>query len=141
MTRCCYHIDRTYRTKPRRDDTFLMGSRMGGLISLYAISELPGIFGGAACLSTHWPAGGGAMVDYLQRTVPKADDHRLYFDHGTATLDSLYAPYQVRVDAILRNAKYRDEENFVTRVLEGADHSERAWRVRVDGPIEFLLRR
>ncbi len=134
-------IDRTYRTKPRRDDTFLMGSSMGGLISLYAISELPGLFGGAACLSTHWPAGRGAMVEYLQRNVPKADDHRLYFDHGTATLDSLYAPYQVRVDAILRNAKYRDEEHFMTRVFEGADHSERAWRVRVDGPLEFLLRR
>ena len=31
---------------------------MGGMISAYAISEYPEIFGGAACLSTHWPLGG-----------------------------------------------------------------------------------
>jgi len=134
-------IDRTYRTKPRRDDTFLMGSSMGGLISLYAISELPGMFSGAACLSTHWPAGRGGMIEYLQRNVPKADDHRLYFDHGTATLDSLYAPYQLRVNEILRSAKYKDGENFVTQVFDGADHSERSWRVRVETPLEFLLRK
>ena len=27
---------------------------MGGLISLYALTEYPEVFGGAACLSTHW---------------------------------------------------------------------------------------
>jgi hypothetical protein len=31
-----------------------MGSSMGGLISLYAISEYPHVFGGAGCISTHW---------------------------------------------------------------------------------------
>ncbi|MBL0172200.1 MAG: esterase family protein [Gemmatimonadaceae bacterium] len=134
-------IDRAYRTQPHRDDTFIMGSSMGGLISLYAISELPGIFGGAACLSTHWPAGDGAMVTYLAQHVPKASEHRLYFDHGTATLDTVYAPYQDRVDALLRGAKYRDGEHFMTRVFEGADHSERAWRQRVDVPLLFLLKR
>ncbi len=40
-------IDRTFRTKRDREHTMLMGSSMGGLISLYAISELPGVFGAA----------------------------------------------------------------------------------------------
>jgi predicted alpha/beta superfamily hydrolase len=134
-------IDRTYRTKPTRANTFIMGSSMGGLISLYAISELPGVFGGAACLSTHWPAADGAAVDYLRRTVPKARDHRLYFDRGTATLDSLYAPYQDRVDRLLRDAGYEDGEHFETRVFEGAEHSERSWRQRLEFPLIVLLRR
>lgn len=134
-------IDRTYRTKPHRDDTFIMGSSMGALLSLYAISELPGIFGGAACLSTHWPAGGGGMVEYLRRSVPNRDDHRLYFDHGTVALDSTYAPFQLQVDAILRQSKYRDGEHFQSRVFDGADHTERAWRQRVDAPLAFLLKR
>lgn len=134
-------IDRTYRTKPERDHTFLMGSSMGGLISLYAVAELPGIFGGAACLSTHWPAADGAVIDYLRTHVPKANDPRLYFDHGTATLDSLYAPYQQRVNALLRAAKYEDGEHFETRVFDGAEHSERSWRSRLEYPLLFLLGR
>ena len=39
---------------------------MGGLISLYAICEYPDIFGGAACLSTHWPILDGVFIDYLK---------------------------------------------------------------------------
>jgi predicted alpha/beta superfamily hydrolase len=134
-------IDQTYRTKRERDDTFIMGSSMGALISLYAMNELPGIFGGAACLSPHWPAADGAMLDYLRRGVAKPDQHRLYFDHGTVALDSLYGPYQRQVDAIFRSRQYEDGERFTTRVFEGADHSERSWRRRLDAPLEFLLTR
>lgn len=134
-------IDRTYRTRPNRESTFIMGSGMGGLISLYAISELPGLFGGAACLSTHWPAGNGATVEYFRSHVPRRGDHRLYFDRGTATLDTLYAAWQSQVDAILRGARYREGEHFMSRVFEGAEHSERAWRARVQEPLLFLLKR
>lgn len=132
-------IDRVYRTRPGRSDTFVMGSSMGGLISLYAISDLPGVFGGAAALSTHWPAGDGRMVEYLRNSAPNPREHRIYFDHGTATLDSLYGPYQERVDAIMRGHKYVEGEHFMSRVFEGADHSERAWRQRVDIALKFLL--
>lgn len=134
-------IDQTFRTKSDRENTMMMGSSMGALFSLYAIAELPGVFGGVACLSTHWPAADGAAVEYLRRTVPKASDHRLYFDMGTATLDTLYGPYQEKVDRILRTARYKDGKNLSTRVFEGADHSERSWRARVDQPLMFLLKR
>ncbi|MCH2056662.1 MAG: alpha/beta hydrolase-fold protein [Thalassotalea sp.] len=36
-----------------RANTYVMGSSMGGLISLYASIEYPEVFGGAACLSAH----------------------------------------------------------------------------------------
>ncbi|HZX29035.1 MAG TPA: alpha/beta hydrolase-fold protein, partial [Telluria sp.] len=51
-------IDRRYATWPDRAHTFLMGSSMGGLISLYGLVEYPDVFGGAACLSTHWTGPG-----------------------------------------------------------------------------------
>ena len=44
-------IDETYRTWPGREDTFVIGSSLGGLISAYAIEEYPGVFGG-------WPLWG-----------------------------------------------------------------------------------
>lgn len=133
------YIDRTYRTQPDRAHTFMMGSSMGGLISLYAVLQYPDVFGGAACLSTHWPAGDGALIPYLAAHLPRPGTHRFYFDHGTATLDAGYAPYQQRVDAIMRTAGYVDGRDWESRVYPGADHSEKSWRQRVDVPLAFLL--
>ena len=47
-------IDANYAARPGRDDTLLMGSSMGGLISIYALLAYPQVFGAAAALSTHW---------------------------------------------------------------------------------------
>lgn len=48
-------IDKEYSTNKSVEHTFVMGSSMGGLISLYALCEYPEVFGGAACMSTHVP--------------------------------------------------------------------------------------
>jgi predicted alpha/beta superfamily hydrolase len=69
-------IDEHYRTLPHRADTFMMGSSMGGLISLYAVCEYPHVFAGAGCVSPHWPARGGVMVEYLEHRLPAAGSHR-----------------------------------------------------------------
>lgn len=132
-------IDSRYRTQPDRQHTFLMGSSMGGLISLAALCTYPEVFGGAGCLSTHWVAADGIMVDYLPQMLPQPGAQRIYFDHGTVDLDAQYPPYQARVDAIMRAAGYTQGENWITRTFDGADHSERAWRERVHIPLTFLF--
>jgi predicted alpha/beta superfamily hydrolase len=132
-------IDAHYRTLAGQKDTFVMGSSMGGLISLYAISEYPTVIGGAACISTHWPIGGTELVDEMARGLPDPSTHRLYFDFGTETLDSDYEAYQRRMDEHLRKAGYIENRNWSTRKFEGADHSEWSWRARVHIPLEFLL--
>lgn len=134
-------IDRTYRTLPDRDHTSVMGSSMGGLISAYALAEYPAVFGRAGCVSTHWPAGDGCVIDYLASHLPKPGAHRLYFDYGTATLDATYEPHQQRMDGVLRTLGYAEGTQWLTRKFPGAEHSERAWRERVDLPLEFLLAR
>lgn len=134
-------IDRTYRTAPGRADTFVMGSSMGGLISAYALVEYPEVFGGAACVSTHWPAGDGSVIDYLAGHLPRPGTHKFYFDYGTATLDAQYEPYQQRMDAIMRHAGYAEGRDWITRKYPGAEHSEKSWRARVEVPLEFLLGR
>lgn len=132
-------VDGRYPTLPDQPNTFVMGSSMGGLISLYAISEYPRVFGGAGCLSTHWPAGGNELVDEMALHLPDPSNHRLYFDFGTETLDSEYEPLQRRMDEHLRKAGYIENKNWLTRKFEGAEHSERSWRERVHIPLEFLL--
>jgi glycosidase/predicted alpha/beta superfamily hydrolase len=132
-------IDKTYRTRTGRADTFIMGSSMGGLISAYAVTEYPDVFGGAGCLSTHWPIADGAVVEYLRRSAPDPKTHKFYFDHGTATLDANYPPWQAKVDSVMRSRGYVEGKSFLTRSFEGAEHNERAWRERLDIPLKFLL--
>jgi predicted alpha/beta superfamily hydrolase len=134
-------IDKTYRTKPGPADTFIMGSSMGGLISAYALTEYPQVFGGAGCVSTAWQVGDGAMVTYLKAHLPAPASHRFWFDHGTMTMDSLIGPLQRQVNDIMRAGGYVDGKNLMTRTYPGAEHSERAWRVRVAEPLVFLLGR
>ena len=132
-------VDARYRTLPGREDTAVMGSSMGGLISLYALAKYPQVFGGAGAVSTHWPAGDGAMVDWLAKHLPEAGTHRIWFDHGTVTLDAMYAPYQQRMDAAMRASGWVEGRDWTSRVFEGAAHDEPSWRARVDQPLRFLL--
>jgi predicted alpha/beta superfamily hydrolase len=67
-------IDRTCRTLPTRDDTFVMGSSMGGLISAYTISEYPQVFGGAGCIF-HALAGGRGHSDRLPGQASAGSAH------------------------------------------------------------------
>ncbi len=133
------YIDQTYRTLPERDDTFIMGSSMGGLISAYAISEYPDVFGGAGCVSTHFPLGDGAIVEYLSDKLPDPATHKIYWDYGTETLDHNYEGYQKRMDVYGYKAGYVEGENWMSRKFEGHEHSEKAWRARVHIPLTFLL--
>ncbi|MFO1372068.1 MAG: alpha/beta hydrolase-fold protein [Candidatus Competibacteraceae bacterium] len=132
-------IDAAYPTLPGQSHTFVMGSSMGGLISLYALIEYPDIFGGAGCLSTHWPIGEEVLVDSLGAALPKAGRHKLYFDYGTETLDAAYEPYQRQMDEWVKAAGYQAGRDWSTRKFDRAEHSERAWRARVHIPLTFLL--
>ena len=72
-------VDNNYKTQKNRQSTYLAGSSMGGLISAYAICEYPEIFGGAACLSTHWPALDGVFIEYLKKNIPDPNFNKFYF--------------------------------------------------------------
>jgi len=134
-------IDEHYRTLADQENTFMMGSSMGGLISLYALCEYPHVLAGAGCLSPHWPVRGGVVVDSLEWGLPEAGSHKLYFDYGTRTVDALYEPYQERVDQVMSAKGYTKGADWLTLRFEGAEHGERAWRERVHIPLEFLLGR
>lgn len=139
-------IDSSFSTRRERAATFIAGSSMGGLISIYAICEYPNVFGGAACLSTHWPGifrnydnpFPAAMLHYLAGNLPNPRRHTIYFDHGTETLDSMYQPYQQEADALMKKRGF-NKKRWMTREYKGADHSERSWNSRLEIPTVFLM--
>lgn len=132
-------IDAIYPTRPDRPSTFVMGSSMGALISLYALAEHPDLFGGAGCLSTHWPIGEQILLKYFAISLPKPSSNKLYFDYGTEDLDRDYETYQIQMDGFLQNIGYRSGRDWLTLKFQGAGHSERAWRARLQIPLAFLL--
>lgn len=148
-------IDATYRTRPERGHTFIAGSSMGGLISLYALCEYPDVFGGAACMSTHLPmitsssypdvadvshSTFEAFLRYLSDSLPEPGSCLLYTDRGDATLDALYPPFQDRLDSLLSSRGWTAPE-WQTNVFPGQAHVERHWAARLHIPFTFLLKK
>jgi len=141
-------IDKKFSTHTDQAHTFIAGSSMGGLISMYAICEYPRVFGGAACLSTHWPGifavEGNPVPDsflqYMRNHLPDPETHKIYFDYGDQTLDAIYPPLQKKVDEVMKTTGYTSE-NWKTLSFPGKDHSEKSWNERLDIPIKFLLKK
>ncbi len=139
-------VDKNYSTYKDKKHTSIMGSSMGGLISMYAVCEYPKVFGNAACLSTHWPLifrkgnpGTEAIFKYLDKNIPVVNKkNRFYFDCGTATLDAMYPEFQSRADFIFKSKMYTSKQ-FESRIFPGEDHSEKAWSKRFDIPLNFLI--
>lgn len=140
-------IDSTYPVLTDRAHTFIAGSSMGGLISLYALCEYPETFGAAGCLSTHWPGTftvknnpfPEAMRSYLRSNLPPPLHHRIWFDHGDQTLDALYPQLQAQVDSLLREKGY-GPDHWTTRTYPGTDHSEKSWSSRLAEVLEWMMR-
>lgn len=139
-------IDARYRTRPERKYTTIGGSSMGGLMAWYALCEYPDVFGTAVCVSTHWPGGdplAGPTVfpqflAYLDQRLPDPSSHRLWFDHGTETLDRHYSAYQEQVDSLMVEKGF-GPANWQTHIYPGAEHSERAWQARFPEVLTFIL--
>lgn len=144
--------DSNFRTKADRDDTSIIGSSMGGLISCYAFASYPQIFGQAACVSTHWPLGNPQKLsdnvaissrlwlDYFRGHLDpdNKDKRRLWMDHGTATLDAYYPPYQAEIDAGLTDFGWTKGKDFTSKSYDGAEHEENAWRQRLPEIMTWL---
>jgi enterochelin esterase-like enzyme len=147
-------IDKSFRTLKSPRSTAIMGASRGGMISLYGLCEYPHIFGSAACLSTHLllhstpsPTNDprseildvhAALVNYLRAKLPKPGSHKIWMDHGTINLDSFYAPYQQIVDTTFDASGWVKGQHYQSRVYEGADHNEAAWRGRLNDPLDFI---
>ena len=142
-------IDQRYKPLTTREHTFMMGSSMGGLISLYALCEYPQVFGGVACLSSHlsmahlpngvdgepWATG---FRNYVGQHLPEANGSLIYMDHGTEGFDADYGQYQEQLDSVIR-AKGWDAQHYMSLVFDGDDHNETCWGKRLNQPLQFLL--
>jgi hypothetical protein len=146
------HIDNTFPTYSDPANTVIMGSGMGGLISLYAFCKYPMVFGSVGCLSTQWPIIGSGVLynktisdntalafrEYVFSHLPRPPSGKIYFDYGTETIDSIYKPYQQLVDTMMKKAGYTSE-NWLTKEFVNEGHSERSLSRRLSVPLVYFL--
>lgn len=144
-------IDSAFRTRTGPQDTAIIGSSMGGLMSCYAFLERPEIYGRAGCVSSHWPAVDPDRIDkadpelmaiwdrWFAAKLGEPNGRRLWLDHGTATLDAHYAPYQSAIDDRIAKAGWKKGSDWRSEVFEGAEHEENAWADRLPEILAWLL--
>jgi predicted alpha/beta superfamily hydrolase len=115
-------IDQHFRTLKSKRNTFIAGSSMGGLISLYAVLKYPKVFGGAGIFSpSFWTASG---IDSSVIADAKKMNSRLFFYAGGKEEDSMI-PDMKRIE---KEIKSRSLSPIKEMIAPNAKHNEEAWR-------------
>jgi len=129
-------IDCAYRTQPDRASTAIMGSSLGGIISLAAAEHRPETFGRIAAVSPSLWWNGGSVIDRWTKHPPRPD--RLWICMGDRERAGLDAQLRQFERAIL-DADPGLGERLHAEVIAGGTHDEPSWSARLDRIMEFLL--
>jgi predicted alpha/beta superfamily hydrolase len=126
-------VDANYRTLRGPEHVAVMGSSLGGVVSLYLGWEWPQVFGRVACLSSTF----GWRDDLLQR-VRRENRRpiRIYLDSGWPQDN-----YEVTRSMcnLLRTRGYRDGQDLFYLAFPGAAHNEEAWAMRAHVPFQWFF--
>lgn len=127
-------VDANYRTLSDRDNTAIIGSSMGGVISLYIGLKYTEIFGRIGAFSTAAWFCEPQLIDYMKHVDPT---QKVYLDIGTKeTSDPTVSDFADRYvngtnalgDALLEAGL--PQENLKVVIEEGAEHNELSWQRR-----------
>ena len=128
-------IDSRYRTLTGREDTAMMGSSLGGLVSFYIGRRNPATFSKVAGMSSSFWWNNQALT----RTVETSTAHvpvSFYIDAGTVN-DRLSETTRMR-DALVAGG-YVQGRDLYYYIANGASHNETSWAARVYIPLEYLF--
>ena len=133
--------DNHLRTLPDAAHTILLGSSMGGLISLHALLTRPDVFGGAGVMSPAFWACAGEAFERVKNSPPitgniwldiggkEGTDHperqQAYWDDAHAMRDLLLAK------GMGQRLRFQADTQGI--------HRETAWKARLPGALRFLL--
>jgi enterochelin esterase-like enzyme len=130
-------IDETYRTRPDPENTAVMGSSLGGLISFLFAWWHPNIFGKAGCISNSFFWNDyNVMNEVMEYQGPKKQI-RLYLDVGSKEV-FLRTGYEQMVKLLIQKGfeKGIDFQHFLAK---NGSHDEKSWGKRVWRPLTFLF--
>ncbi len=126
-------VDANYRTLPDRENTAVMGSSMGGLVSFLLVWEHPEVFAAAGCLS---PAFFPEVVERIRQAGSPEQPLRIYLDNGGKGLEPRL---QAGCDAMLPILNASQNVEVLWFRDPDAEHSEAAWATRVWRPLTWFF--
>lgn len=128
-------IDRNYRTLPDRANTYIAGSSMGGLMSLYAVLEYNDVFSKAAALSPSiWT--NPQKLERLVKTAKIDTDTTIYMDYGSREIN-FHKVMQSQFEKMTFMLLQR--KIFVTsRIVPLGNHCEASWEKQLPFVIHTL---
>jgi predicted alpha/beta superfamily hydrolase len=130
-------IDATYRTKPDAENTGVMGSSMGGLISFLFAWWHPEVFSKAGCMSNSFFWNDYQVFKEISNYDGPKKRIRLYIDVGSKEV-FLRSGYLHMID-LLRQKGYRKGTDMQHLLVKGGSHDEKSWGKRVWRPLTFLF--
>lgn len=130
------YIDETYPTLPDRAHTFIAGSSMGGLMTLYAVTQYNRVFSRGAALSPSiWVSPEG-----LRATIEKARIRKntvLYMDYGEKEMGNhpdMLAGYGAFAVKLMQKGVL-----LTSRIVPGGTHCEASWEQQLPNVFEAML--
>lgn len=128
-------IDKRYRTKKNSKYTFITGSSMGGLISLYAVLKYPKVFGGAGVFS---PSVWICKEDLLKliKTNGKKVKSKIYFYCGKMEGKEMVPDMLLAFQELAAVSKSR----MITVIRDDGKHNEPTWRKEFPLFFEWVIK-
>lgn len=132
------YINQNFKTN---NQNTIIGSSMGGYISLYVGYKNSKIFKAIVSLSTAIWFNKQALFDYLEKQINP--NTLLYFDIGTnetsGNLDEFPQIYLKDTIELEKLVQRHNVKNYKCVIDEGAQHSELEWNKRMPKILEWLL--
>lgn len=128
-------IDKQFRTLKDSTHTFVAGSSMGALISLYAVVKYPKVFGGAGIFSpAFWPA----PQIYTEVASAKWGNtfRRFYFYAGGKESETMIPEMDKMIAVIEKKGQY-ETKRVVSPISK---HNEEAWAREFGHFYTFIIR-
>lgn len=134
-------VDSLYRTKTGPEDTAVMGSSMGGLISFLFTWWHPEVFGKAACLSSVFDRRRTDVLSFVERAPNGTAGRRIYMDCGGAPGEVSLKAGMDEMVSVLNARGWVEGKDLAWHFDPAAEHNERAWAGRLWRPLNFLFPR
>lgn len=130
------YVDKNYRTLADVNNTAIMGSSMGGLISHYAIFQYPQVFSKAGIFSpSYWFSKTVYPFSQISKLSP---DSRLYLLMGAKEGVDMVDNFN-KMTAQLKSSGL-DEERLLFSVVAEGEHNEAFWRTEFPKAVTWLFR-
>lgn len=131
------YINETYRTKLGVENTLIMGSSLGGLVSFYAGIKYPDIFGGIAAFSPSFWFSDEIYEFTKQNDINK--NQKFYFMSGGNEEESTIANQNKMINLLL--SKGLPERQIINKIAAMGEHNEALWAEEFIEAFTFLIKK